>query len=233
MKMIQNDLIASRETRATTEDEVEYLQHLLNAAPSPRKRVLKGALNFLVLWGFSLLGLLLASGLFNYLAKSNANITSALAFPYLKELLIVVTGLYALYSTNKWLSGWDNPYPNILLDMNARQVSDETYPVQAVCRLQEPEFGGFIYFLKISEQVVFVTYDYQSQHEPNSELVIKDKLILSRAPHCKNYTKQVYSGEQLFLSGTYPLILPPEKWPLPDSWLSLSWSQIVTIYSQK
>ncbi|WP_022943085.1 hypothetical protein [Psychromonas hadalis] len=231
--MKKNDLIVASTTRASTVNELDYLHHLLKKAVRPRKRYLKAILNVLVLWGFSLLGLLLASGLFSYLAHYSTMLSSLLNLPMLKEVLIFTTGCYALFSTKKWLAEWENPYPLILQDIQCAQVEDESYFVHDLCRFQVPELGGFIYFLKISEQAVFVIYDYQSQDDVNHAFLVQKKLTLSKAPCCDHYLEYVFTGDGVALSATYPLTVVPEEWPLPDRWLALPWSQLRPTFSPK
>jgi len=230
--MKQNNLLLASTKRASSADELDYLHHLLREAASPRKRLLKAILNFFVLWGALLLGLLFASGVLSYLATGNELLTSILSFSGLREVAIVISASFALLSTYRWLKAWENPYPDILQDINDKKVIVETYVVQDMCRFQEPELGGFIYFLKVSEQAVFVIYDYQSQTENDAVFLVKRNMQLSLAPHCKKQLGQEWQGDDIFVSATYPLTLPPENWPQPETWLSVEWSQLPSFFSE-
>jgi hypothetical protein len=226
MKMKKNNLIITRSQRASTEGEIEYLQHLLLQSISPRKRLLKAILNTLVMWGGALLLLLFVSSTINYLVSNNEMLTKLVSFPGIQSVFLAGSAFYALFSTYRWLTTTENSYPFILQDIIEGQVFDETYYVQEVCRFQEPKLGGFIYFLKISEQNIFVTYDYLSQTESDNIFLIKQKLILSHAPHCNHFVNLQFTGEPIAINATFPLTLPPDKWPLPDSWLCLPWSDL-------
>jgi hypothetical protein len=227
------NLTSASSTRASTAEEIEYLKHRLQQTLSPRKRLLKAILNTLVMWGGALLGLLLISGVASSLAHYSELLSQIISYSGTKKLVIVGTALYALFSTYRWLTTTENTYPLILQDITDATVVDETYPIQAVCRFQEPEMGGFIYLLKISEQAIFVLYDYQSQTKPDNVFLIQDKLILSKASHCDHYVKRQFTGEPLIVKNTYPLTLPPEQWPVPNTWLSMSWLDITSYFSQK
>ena len=226
-------LITTHLKRENKAEEVEYLQHLLQRALSPRKRTLKAILNTLVMLGGTLVALLLVSGVASYLTPYSEYLRLLLNFAYLQELAITASSCFALYSSYRWLKSEENNYPLILQDITEAQVFDETYVVLDVCRFQEPKMGGFIYFLKISAQDIFVVYDYQSQTESNQVLLILNQLTLSRAPHSGFYVSQRFQGQAVALSATYPITLPPEKWPKPDSWLSLSWSDLESSFNQK
>ncbi|GLS91693.1 hypothetical protein GCM10007916_27620 [Psychromonas marina] len=231
--MTKNDVMVASQTRAINSEEVAHLTHLLKGAISPRKRLLKAILNSFVVWGCSLLALLMLSGFLSYLSTHSSLVTVLLNYSHLPTIAIITTGCFALFSSYKWLKDLPNPYPLILQDINSGEVVEETYNVQQVCRFQEPELGGFIYFLKISEQDVFVLYDYASQeassqskeHSP-SDFLVQTQLLLIRAPNSGYYLQHQFSGETVPVSNTYPLTLTPEKWPAADSWSSLSWSQL-------
>ncbi|PKF60692.1 hypothetical protein CW745_14280 [Psychromonas sp. psych-6C06] len=224
--MSQSDLSVSSVARASTAEELDYLQHLLQRAMTPRKRLLKATLNFLVLWGFSLLGLLMVSGIASYLAQYSQILTNFLALPYLAWLSVIASGCYASFSSYRWLQKLDNPYPLILKDINTQQVIEETYHVQAVTRLQEPEFGGFIYCLKVDEKAVYVIYDYESQSNKKHVFPVFETLILNRALHSGHYLSHQFKGQPLVCSETLSLALPPDKWPLPETWLPQTWSNL-------
>ncbi|MCP4326137.1 MAG: hypothetical protein GY787_30730 [Alteromonadales bacterium] len=85
------------------------------------------------------------SGVFSYLADENELISSLIASPRIKELAIVASGFYALFSTYRWLQALDNSYPDILQDINNEIVIDDTYLVEDVCRFQEPEQRGYLF----------------------------------------------------------------------------------------
>lgn len=233
MKMKKNERQVSSFTRAMNSDERHHLTYLLKQVMSPRKRLLKAILNSFVIWGFLLVVLLLFAGVISYLAQYSVLISSLLNFPYLEPLMIISSAVYALFCSYQWLQVTENAYPVILQDIEAGEVIDECYHVQQVCRFQEPELGGFIYFLKISAQDIFVIYDYQSQGDHNSNFVLKTQLTLARSPQSNYQLMHYFSGEKISISETYPLTVAPEKWPVADNWLSLPWSQLPLTFSPK
>jgi hypothetical protein len=230
LSIVNSTRISSK--RASTSEEIEYLEQLLQQSLNPRKRLLKAILNTLVMWGGLLLVLLLLSGIANYFAQDNAQLTSLLSISGLQEFLIASSASYALFSTYRWITTSENAYPLILQDINNALMLDETYYVQEVCRFQEPEMGGFIYFLKISEKKIFVVYDYQSQGNSDRFFLLQQSLILSYAPHCGQYVSQCFKGDPIAVSKTHSLTVPPEQWPLSNTWLILSWAEIVSTFSQ-
>lgn len=238
MKMKKNNLSVTNLTsasskRTSTSEEIEYLQQLLQQTLSPRKRLLKAILNTLVMLGGALLVLLLLSGIANYFAHDNAQLASLLSISGLQEFLIASSASFALFNTYRWSTTSENDFPLILQDINDAHVLDEIFYVQEVCRFQEPEMGGFIYFLKISDQKIFVVYDYQSQVNPDSVLLLQKNLILSQAPHCGHYISQCFNGDPIAIKITHSLTAPPEKWPQPDTWLLSPWADLESKFGKK
>ena len=219
-------------------DEKTHLEHLLKRALSPRKCLLKAILNTFVLWGAMLFLLLMLSGLVNYLAQQNLFLTNLINFPYFQQIAVIATAGLASLSTYKWLKRIENPYSLILQDIRGAVIEEENYIIEEVCRFQESHHGGYIYFLKVSEQDVFVVYDYQSQKNSiqNSHSTVKSfslltKLTLSRSPKSNYYLNYALSGEKVTNYNTYPLNLVPEKWPLSETWCSVPWSRLESVFS--
>lgn len=236
--MIKNKAQIASHKRAMSTDEQQQLEYLLTESLSPRKRRLKAILNTFVVWGALLFALLMLSGLFSYLALQSPIFSNILLFPHLQLIAVLTTALIAIASTYLWLKKLENLYPLILQDLQSLNIIDESYIIQDVCRFQEPQHGGYIYFLKVSEQAVFVIYDYQSQSVDQninklteSPFLVLNKLMISSAAlsgYCLKYT---LSGHIVAISATYPLTLPPENWPLSETWSSTSWSKLAKVYS--
>lgn len=238
--MNKNNLLIACKSRALSVDEKEQLEQLLTQLLSPRKRLLKATLNTLVLLGFLLFVLLMLSGIVSYFAEQNLLLAAIYKLPYLQTFAVLISACYALFSSYRWINNMDNDYPLIVKDLKDDLVVDETYYVQDVCRFQEPEYGGFIYFLKISEQDVFVLYDYASQSSNgqtkdanDNPLAIGRSLTLSRAAQSRCYLNYHFGGEIVVITNSYAINLSPDKWPLGLSWCSYSWSQLHSEFSKK
>lgn len=232
--MIKNRAQVAYHKREMRSDEKAYLEHLLKRALSPRKRLLKAILNTFVLWGAMLFLLLMLSGLVNYLAQQSLFLSNLIHFPFLQQITVIVTAVLASLSTYRWLKGVEDPYALILKDLKEGVIVEESHSIEEACRFQESYHGGYIYFLKVSEQDVFVVYDYQSQKgsvENCHSLSILSKLTLSRSPKSNYYLNYALSGEKICNCNTYQLNLAPEKWPLSETWCSVPWSRLESVFS--
>ncbi len=220
--------------RAINEDELAYLEMLLASVLNPRKRLLKTILNLLVVWSFSLIGFTIAWFIASFALQQgwqiDISVTSS-AGVYIKWAGIIFSGLYAIYSTTRWLAELPNQYALITQDLQQATVNEQTFKVSDVVRFQEPELGGYIYFLQI-EQKVLVLYDYQSQEEgESSDFVVKGNIHRGQAPESGFYFEPQFSGETVNVSASYKLTLKPEEWPEPDSWCKTPWHELKAKYA--
>ncbi|WP_019614078.1 hypothetical protein [Psychromonas ossibalaenae] len=221
-------------TRKMNASESEFINSLLQSMPSGRRRLLKAALNTAVFWllsmlAFGLLWLVLtwAVGLFSTL---EIGLNSGYGL-WIKYSGVFICAVYALSVTLKWLQQWPDHRAALLRDKAGGVVVDEHYHVAEVKCFKEPQYGGLIYFLHMSDNKVLVVYDYESQTEKGSSFVVKRSLQISRAPDSGYYIEQHFSGAVITSCATFALTIAPDLWPKPDSWCDIDWHELEDKFS--
>jgi hypothetical protein len=103
--------------------------------------------------------------------------------------------------------------------------------------LQEPEHGGLFYFLKTQDDQVFVMFDYESQdlgtkgQDPfASSFSLKRSLRVVRTPIARSPVSEEFSGDSLDVHDATDMTAHPDKWPEPEQFDEIAWSEIETVY---
>jgi len=218
--------------------EREFLEQILRTAPTSARRWKEGAENAFIL--FAILMVVFAAGwwgvnwVIRNLARLDVGLNSAVA-PWVIALGIVVCGTYAAVSTVRWIRRWKDPRPLLSADINGGQVVEETYHFTAAKRFQEPEHGGLFYFLRTTDDRVFVLYDAESQDlgvQPEDPLASTFKpcthLLIVRAPNTGYVISKHFSGEPLMVGDPRELAVGPKEWPDSDAYCGIPWQQLET-----
>ncbi|WP_028866171.1 hypothetical protein [Psychromonas aquimarina] len=216
-------------TRKMNASESEFINSLLQSMPNGRRRLLKAALNTAVFWLLSMLAFGLAWLVLTWAVGLFSTLEIGLNSSYgvwIKYSGVFICAFYALSVTLKWLQEWPDHRGALLKDKAAGVVIDEHYQVAEVKRFKEPQYGGLIYFLQMSDKKVLVVYDYESQTEQGSTFTVKSSLQISRAPASGYYIKQSFSGAVVAPCATFALSIAPDLWPEPDSWCDIAWHEL-------
>jgi membrane protein implicated in regulation of membrane protease activity len=120
-------------------------------------------------------------------------------------------------------------------DLAGGQVRDETFTVTAVKRLRDPEHGMLMLFLRLSNDKIFVLYDYGSA-ETGAEGPAQPKLTPATTFHLLTFPVSKarswsFSGDPLPLPT--PLELTSDDWPDDESWCKVSWDRIEEHFAGK
>lgn len=233
--------------------EREALTQLLTTLPIPRKRWLKAALNTAVFFIFSLAGMCIAWFILSLIVSASINIDIGISSTYSSIVFSIscfFAFLIAYNSTKQWLNTTIDDYALVAADIKANQTVQSTYTVIDVKCFKEPELGGLLYLLRLREQhsdmtqnkskhsvqdKIRVIYDYESQNSESNRsdlITIKETLILSHAPRCQFIFSNTFEGINIDNISHQTLAIPPKLWPDADSWLSMSWDELDTSYSQ-
>lgn len=220
-----------------TEIQQAYLKQILSTLPTPKKQFLKAALNTAVFWVLTLVGFcilwFICSLLVNTFTKQDIGINSDYA-RHIFPATIVLSFIFSLNSTRKWLNNSNKLYHLITADLTTNQILTETYNIIAVKRFKEPQHGGLVYFLKLPEDKVRVIYDYESQNNDSDSgalLTIKSQLTIATTLHSNIVVTNQFSGSLFTDINDFELTLPPAQWPMSDTWQHVEWETLETIYS--
>src|SRR5262249_5024295 len=104
---------------------------------------------------------------------------------------------------------------------------------------QEPEHGGLMYFLRTTDDKVFVLFDYESQGlgaEGKDPLATEfrpcEKLLLVRAQHSEIVLSQNFSGAAVEGGEPIELSVGPSKWPEWDCYCDIKWTELEERFGQ-
>jgi hypothetical protein len=228
-----------------TKAQKSYLEEVLSTQPTPKRQTLKAALNTAVFWVFSAAALCLFWFIASLIMAAILNVDIGISGPYstvVFPFIIIISGLFSVNSTRKWLHQSGNLYSLISADLNLKKVKRETYQVTAVKCFKEPQHNGLIYCLRVEpsnqyhndnnnsqKAKVRVIYDYESQSLDISTqhlLTIKSTLAIITAVHSDVVIENNFSGPESTVISHFDLNIPPAQWPSPDSWLAEDWDTI-------
>jgi len=225
--------------RAITEGERAFLEKLLRDAPSRWKL---GVGNAVVLWAVSMLIFLIAWSGISWIAR----IAFAVSIGWRTSvgLWMLLAGgvaclVFAVHSTMRWLR--TSPDYRLLarLDLSDGIVFEERLIFTEARRFQEPEHGGLIYFLRTTDDRVFVLYDHESQDlgvegkDPlSSSLQPKSELLLIRAPNTRLVITKTFAGDDLPTTHVCEMVVPPTEWPETEEFCSIPWSELEHRYAR-
>lgn len=222
--------------RPATEAEQTFLRETLAKAPTAARRWKQGVENALVMWAASLLATVVIWLGFAWLARklSDADFgTRGPAAIWIWGVAILLTAVFAVVSSVRWISGWKDYRPELQADIDAALVAEEHYVFIEAKRFQEQEHGGFIYFLRTVDNKVFTLFDHESQDlalqgdDPlKSRFVPKSALVMVKAPRADWVISKNFSGEVLEAGETMDLDLDPKEWPESESYCNIPWAEL-------
>ena len=156
---------------------------------------------------------------------------------WLPPVAAVLCALYAIYSTLRWLRTSSDRRTRIRRDLAEGKVSEELLKLVEAKLFQEPEHDGVMYFLRTTDDRVFVVYDYDSQDlavqekDPgSSSLRPKSELLLVRSLHARFIVSQTFAGDELPIPPARELTASTKKWPEPEEFCSFPWNELESRY---
>lgn len=222
--------------RSQTASEKEWLEDLLSKLPSSGRRAKQSIENFFVcLAATTLLGVLLWSGL-AWLTRKIAGFefgwSSDYAIPVVLGLL-ALSVVYSTYSTARWMGSWEDTRQPLRDDLQSGIVTEEHLTVLEAKLLQDPEHGGFVYFLKADDGRVYVIYDHESlelamadEDPTGSTFEPRSQLTIVKAPKSQFTISNTFSGENIDIYGPREMTASPKKWPENEDFSPIPWDQI-------
>ena len=225
--------------RAMSDDERAFLQDLLRDAP-PRWE--GGLGNAVVLWATSLLVVVLGWSAVAWVGRAVFGLELGWRTGFGQWVLaagVLVCAGYAIHSTIRWLQSSGDYRPLARLDLTGGTVLEERLTFVDARPFQEPEHGGLIYFLRTTDDRVFVLYDHESQDlgvegkDPlSSSLRPKSELLIVRAPNTRLVITKTFAGHELALAPIRELLAPPAEWPETDEFCSVPWGGLEGRYAR-
>lgn len=222
--------------RLATEAEQAFLRKTHAEAPTTARRRKLGIENALVLWAASLLATVVIWLVVSWLARRLFDADFGLRSPaaiWIWGAAILLTAVFAVVSSVRWISSWKDHRPLLQADIDAAQVAEEHYVFTAAKRFQEPEHGGLIYFLRTADDKVFTLFDHESQDlgaqdgDPlKSSFVPRTSLIMVKAPQSDWVISKHFSGEVLQAGDPADLDLDPKDWPESESYCHIPWAEL-------
>lgn len=222
--------------RSHTASEKEWLEDLLSKLPSSGRRTKEAIENFFVLLAAStLLGVLLWAGIAwitRKIAGFDLGWSSDYAIPIVLGL-IAFSAIYATYSTARWMGSWEDSRQPLRDDLRSGIVTEEHLRLLEAKLLQDPEHGGFVYFLKTDDGRVYVIYDHESielamaEEDPTgSGFEPRSQLTIVKAPRSQFTINNSFSGRDIDVYGPAEMTAPPKKWPENEDFSPIPWDQI-------
>jgi len=203
----------------------------------------RGFQTALLQWAVALLVFVLAWGLLAWVAAKLTHMSFGWQSPSAFLTLAAGAALSAAYSavsTMRWMSRWPDARPRVDRDIAAGLVTEEHVEFEAVKRFQEPEHGGLIYFLRTSDERVFVLYDHESQdlgvqsQDPlGSRFRPRVHFRLVRAPSSRFVLSRSFSGPVLELHDPVELTASPGQWPETDEFCEIRWDELESRLGRK
>jgi hypothetical protein len=223
-------------SRPFTDRERGELERVLQGVPNRLGRAKIGLANTFLLWAASLLAAIVVWLIFAAIAKAASGLSIGWGSPYRAEVVAwSALGCAALSAVcnYRWMKGLKNPTVTIQADLSGGIVSEEHYHFFEVKRLQEPEHGGLIYFLRSSNGKAYVLYDHESQdlgargEEPlRSSFSPRAELVTIRAPSSRLVLSSQFSGPLLSLPEPTDLLVAPSAWPEQDEYCPVPWERL-------
>lgn len=224
--------------RTATTAELTFLQERLDNAPTTGYRWKQGAESALVFWASSLLGLCVIWLALAWLGQKLFEVDYGLRSPaalWIWSIAIPLCAVLGVVSSIRWLQGWRDYRPLLRSDISNALVAEEHYVFSESKRFQEPEHGGFLYFLRIDKDRSLVLFDHESQDlgvqgdDPlKSSFSPQSRLIMVRAPHSRFVISTTFSGESLATGDPLPLELDPSEWPEQETLCDIPWAELET-----
>src|SRR5215475_3116071 len=152
--------------RPMTDKERDFLTRRLRGCPTKAKRLRQGIVNAFLMWVFAMLIFVVGWKVMAWIARTTVH--AELGWKRPDALWILPAGAllcatYSIFSTLRWIKDWRDVRPGLRADLESGEVAEEHYEFTAAKRFQEPEHGGLMYFLRTTDDKVFVLFDYESQ----------------------------------------------------------------------
>lgn len=229
-------MTAKTATREMSSAERAWMEELLAAHPSIARKWKEGVGNALIVWAIYLLGYVIVWLIVAWFVRLVSDLEVGFKSPYAIWIVGVGTpicAILAVYSSVKWISAWGDDRLAIREDLKNAQVLEQDCRVVEIKRFQEPEHGGFLYFLRMSDERVFVLYDRESQdlwiqgQDPESSSFQPcGNLNIVQAPTTGFTISHEFSGPKIECFDTLELRISPEEWPEQESWCEIPWDKL-------
>ena len=219
-----------------SEAERETIRQRMKSIPGTATRWRRGAENALVTWAVLPLLFVLGWQIIAWLARKTVRVE--IGWHTTGTIWVVAAAtlgcaLYAIISSIRWVKKWPDPRKDYQADLDSGQVIEEIYQFTAAKRFQEPEHGGVIYFLRTTNDEVFVLYDYESQNlgaegdEPlNSKFQARAELLLVRAPKSGEVIDKQISGAALEVAEPLEIKVGSRAWPEDETYYKIPWDEL-------
>lgn len=222
--------------RPFTSDERETLQRINAARPTRTGRIVQALISFVILSAGCMGAVMVVWLVVTLIAKAVADLRVGWHSPAAVWILGTTVPIIAVYSAVynwRWFKRAPDPRAAISKDLRGGAVVEERYHFTAAKCFQEPEHGGLLYFLLDDSTRPYVVFDHESQDlgvrgesPQSSTLVPRSELLVVRAPNTRIVLRQEFSGHPLDAGAPVELTIRPEKWPEPDEYCSLKWSEL-------
>lgn len=225
------------------ESEREFLTQALRRSKGSVKLWVEGGTNALITWAVLMLLILLgwkivtwaAAVIFHFEISWQSSITL-----WMVSLAALSSAFYAVKDSIRLVKSRRNFRSDIRADLEVGQVIEEFYTFTAAKCFEEPEHGGLFYFLRTTDDKVFVIYDEESQNlgaEGENPLSSKfqpsTELVINRAPKTNWVVSKNFSGVMLEAGEPQVLAISPEAWPESESFCKFRWDQLEELLSKK
>ena len=123
-------------------------------------------------------------------------------------------------------------------DLASGMVEELALRIVEAIRLQEPEHGGFLFFLRTTDERVYVQYDYESQNlsvddqDPEeSSYLPRETLSVTRTRNEGRVLASYFNGQPVPIVQKGTLSMKPKRWPEPDTFCSTPWTGLMSEYA--
>ena len=124
-------------------------------------------------------------------------------------------------------------------DLEKRVLKVSEYPIYEAKVFEEPEHGGFIYFVRTSGDKVLALFDAESQdlsidgQDPfDSSYKIRSVLKISRAPNSNMIVDEQFSGKLVPIPEPEVCNEDSDIWPEHADFVKCKWEKVSSIYAQ-
>jgi len=214
-----------------SETEREAVRQLLGRLPSTAKRWLEAAKMAVEGWFITTLLLVFAWDFIVWLASKTIHVK--VGWVWVVALGSLGCALYAIISSIRWVKKWPDRRKVYQADLEGGQVIEESYEFTAAKCFQEQEHGGLIYFLRTTNDKVFVLWDYESQdlgvqnESPlNSKFKPTTGLRIIRAPQSEIIIAKKFSGTILDAGEPNDMTVGPDSWPEDEAYCKIPWDDL-------
>jgi hypothetical protein len=226
-----------------SEPEQEFLKGALKNAKTSARRWKIASVNAVLYYSLSVLAFAVAWKVIAWVTRATLNVEIGWHSP--AAVWIAVLGAIAcvppaIISSVRWLKSQGDIRPGLRADIEKGLVIEEAYEFTATKRFQEPEHGGLIYFLRTTDDKVFVLYDHQSQelgaqgkNPLSSNFKPRKELLIVQAPQTRLVISRQFSGAALDAGEPLEISVEPQAWPEPETYCKYRWEELEKRLSKK